>query len=288
MSIGIANTQVTIPSGSGSWSSLTGKLVNGQVIPYADAGISRTGPSSLAIGNGTAGNTSGSLALSQVTATYFQVSGSGGYISNGGAGIIGISANLLAVGANLSVTGYYADSTGSAGTNGQILSSTGAGTGTAWINPSPGFVNPMTTGGDIIIENATPAPARLGVGTTGQVLTVVAGLPAWAAAVNAPVLVNAQTSSVSAYTAVLTDANQLVTMSDASASTFTVPPNSGVAFPVGTTLTVIQFGAGQITLTAGVGVTIDNPSSLTTRTQNSTVAVVQVAANVWVAGGDLT
>lgn len=37
----------------------------------------------------------------------------------------------------------------------------------------------MTTAGDIIFENATPAPARLPVGSNGQVLTVVSGLPAW-------------------------------------------------------------------------------------------------------------
>jgi hypothetical protein len=39
----------------------------------------------------------------------------------------------------------------------------------------------MTTAGDIIYENATPAAARLPIGTTGQVLTVVGGLPAWSA-----------------------------------------------------------------------------------------------------------
>lgn len=44
----------------------------------------------------------------------------------------------------------------------------------------------MTTHGDIIYENATPAPARLGIGSTGQVLTVVAGQPAWAAAASGP------------------------------------------------------------------------------------------------------
>jgi hypothetical protein len=38
----------------------------------------------------------------------------------------------------------------------------------------------MTTAGDIIYENSTPAAARLPIGTTGQVLTVVSGLPAWA------------------------------------------------------------------------------------------------------------
>src|ERR1039458_4784388 len=39
----------------------------------------------------------------------------------------------------------------------------------------------MTTKGDIIIESATPTPVRLAIGTTGQVLTVVSGLPAWVA-----------------------------------------------------------------------------------------------------------
>lgn len=45
--------------------------------------------------------------------------------------------------------------------------------------PGNGLNNPMTTAGDIIYENATPAPARLGIGSTGNVLTVVSGLPAW-------------------------------------------------------------------------------------------------------------
>lgn len=47
---------------------------------------------------------------------------------------------------------------------------------------SGGFTNPMTTEGDMIYENATPAPARLPAGTNGYVLTMVAGVPAWAAA----------------------------------------------------------------------------------------------------------
>jgi len=62
---------------------------------------------------------------------------------------------------------------------GQVLQWNGSG----WVNatPSTGFTNPMTTAGDLLYENATPAPARLGIGTSGEVLTVVGGLPAWAA-----------------------------------------------------------------------------------------------------------
>lgn len=42
-----------------------------------------------------------------------------------------------------------------------------------------GFTNPMTSAGDMIYENFTPAPARLPIGSAGQVMTVVGGLPAW-------------------------------------------------------------------------------------------------------------
>jgi len=50
--------------------------------------------------------------------------------------------------------------------------------------PSSGFANPMTTVGDMIYEGLTGSPAVLGperlpIGTSGQVLTVVAGVPAW-------------------------------------------------------------------------------------------------------------
>lgn len=41
-------------------------------------------------------------------------------------------------------------------------------------------LSPLTTQGDLIIENSTPAPARLAVGTAGvQMLGVASGVPAW-------------------------------------------------------------------------------------------------------------
>jgi hypothetical protein len=46
---------------------------------------------------------------------------------------------------------------------------------------SQGFVNPMTESGDIIYEDPSLGPMRLGIGTSGEVLTVVNGLPVWAA-----------------------------------------------------------------------------------------------------------
>jgi hypothetical protein len=42
-----------------------------------------------------------------------------------------------------------------------------------------GALGPLTTEGDLIIANATPAPARLAVGAANQVLGVSGGMPAW-------------------------------------------------------------------------------------------------------------
>jgi hypothetical protein len=44
-----------------------------------------------------------------------------------------------------------------------------------------GMTNPMTTTGDTIYSSSGSTPARLGIGSTGNVLTVAGGLPTWAA-----------------------------------------------------------------------------------------------------------
>ena len=54
-------------------------------------------------------------------------------------------------------------------------------TGSAWTNlDTTGMVNPMTTTGDTIYSSSGSTPARLGIGSTGQVLTVSGGIPSWA------------------------------------------------------------------------------------------------------------
>ena len=56
------------------------------------------------------------------------------------------------------------------------------------------------------------------------------------------------------YTLVLTDNTKLVTMTNAAASTLTVPPNSSVAFPIGTQIDISQNGAGKLTVAQWVWV----------------------------------
>ncbi len=90
------------------------------------------------------------------------------------------------------------------------------------------------------------------------------------------------------YTPVLTDSGKLVTLSDAGAIALTLPQDSDVAFAVGTQITFVQIGAGQVTVSAGTGATLNSPGPTNKfRAQWSTVTAVKRAANTWVIMGDL-
>lgn len=97
--------------------------------------------------------------------------------------------------------------------------------------------------------------------------------------------VNDQTDD---YTLALTDAEGTVTMTKGSANALTIPPNSSVAFPIGTRVTAVQLGAGATTVTAGAGVTLRYLATATlVMAQYSTVSLVKIATNTWAVSGDL-
>ena len=75
----------------------------------------------------------------------------------------------------------------------------------------------------------------------------------------APLAINAQTGTT--YTFVAADAGKLVTSSNGSAQTITIPPNSSVAFATGTQIIVQNIGSANATLAQGSGVTIQSKDS---------------------------
>lgn len=106
--------------------------------------------------------------------------------------------------------------------------------------------------------------------TTGQVLVMVT---------------NTQTSS---YTLVLTDNTKIVEMNSASANNLTVPPNSSVAFAVGSSVYVRQYGAGLTTVVAGSGVTIRSRGGvLNMAGQYAEAVLTKRATDEWVLSGDI-
>ena len=68
---------------------------------------------------------------------------------------------------------------------------------------------------------------------------------------NGLVTYTVNTAQTADYTPVLADAYQTLTpMNKATAVNFTIPTNASVAFPVGTVLTVLNIGAGAVTIKA--------------------------------------
>lgn len=81
----------------------------------------------------------------------------------------------------------------------------------------------------------------------------------------------------------------VINANSASALTVTIPTNASVPYPVGTILTIAQMGAGQVTIGAASGVTINTASSLTTRAQYSAITLVKMAASdTWLLTGDMS
>ena len=96
---------------------------------------------------------------------------------------------------------------------------------------------------------------------------------------------NEETAS---YSLVLADASKVVEMNVGSANNLTVPLNSSQAFDIGTQITILQTGAGQTTIVATGGVTINGTPGLKLRAQWSSASLIKRATNTWVAIGDLS
>jgi hypothetical protein len=75
----------------------------------------------------------------------------------------------------------------------------------------------------------------------------------------------------------------------ATAITLTIPPDTDVDFEIGTTIVVIQGGAGAIAFTAGAGVTLNSFNSATqSGGQFAGASLLKTAADTWLLSGNLT
>ena len=146
--------------------------------------------------------------------------------------------------------------------------------GSAWVDQA------ITLGTDTTGNYMTDVSAGTGISITH---TPAEGSTATIAL--ADVSTSAQTAS---YTLVLTDKNKIVEMNVASGNNLTVPPNSSVAFPVGSQINILQVGAGQTTVVQGAGVTVNAAPGLKLRTQWSYATLIKRAENTWVLVGDIS
>jgi hypothetical protein len=191
---------------------------------------------------------------------------------------------------------------------------------------TPNFGWPVPTSTDLVKDGATAIEALgdsidaslldLKGGTTGQVLSknsatdmdftwvtdaagditavntaVTSGLTggATSGAVDLSLLLNFNAQTGTTYTLVATDLNKLVTTSNASAVTVTIPPS---VFSAGQQINVQSIGVGLTSFAQGAGVTITSTGATATapilRARYSTATIICTASNTFTIVGDLS
>jgi hypothetical protein len=127
------------------------------------------------------------------------------------------------------------------------------------------------------------------VGPTGPTGPTGATGTAGVTGATGPTLVGFNTQTGTTYTLVLDDKDKMVTLNNASAITLTVPPS---IFSANDIVNIAQFGAGQVTLAEGAGVTITSTGATSSapnlRAQQSACTVICTASNTFLIVGDLS
>jgi len=126
-------------------------------------------------------------------------------------------------------------------------------------------------------------------GTTGQVLSKASGTDldfTWVEQDDTTLSFNAQTGTT--YTLVASDSAKLVTTSNASAVTVTVPPS---VFSTGNQINVQSIGVGLTSFAAGAGVTITSTGATAAapilRARYSACTIICTGSNTFTIIGDL-
>jgi hypothetical protein len=190
-----------------------------------------------------------------------------------------------------------------AGTNGYVLTLSGG--LPTWAASGASGVSSITGTANQVVASASTGAVTLSlpqsIATTSSpsfsavTSTVATGTAPFTVTSTTPVAnLAANTASIpqnsegGAYTAVLSDANKHIYCTSASANTQTIPANSSVAYPIGTTLTYVAFGAGTVTIAittdtmylAGAGTTGSR-----TLTQYGIATALKITSTSWIISG---
>lgn len=195
------------------------------------------------------------------------------------------------------------------GSDGQALVKSGSGATWATVSGGSTVVDATTTvkgviqlAGDLagtaalpVLKSTLGSSGTVGSATTIPVITynnkglitAISSVTAAGGSGSTPLpTTNSQTGL--AYTLALTDAGNIVEQNSASTLTVTVPLNSVVAFPIGTTIEFNLYGTGALTLAGAAGVALRSPNGLRLVTKFASAAIRKRATDEWIVSGYTT
>ena len=169
--------------------------------------------------------------------------------------------------------------------------------------PSGGPTGPTGATGGVGATGATGAtgPSVTGpTGSTGAASTVTGPTGATGASVTGPTGGTGPTGATGTwdtvqpievksdtYTLVLGDAGKLIRCTKATAMSIIIPTNAAEAYSIGQRVDIMQYGAGQVTVSGDTGVTLRSTPTNKLRATYSSASIIKIATDEWVLAGDL-
>jgi hypothetical protein len=201
--------------------------------------------------------------------------------------------------------GAFVGPTGPTGSTGpSVTGPTGPTGGTGPTGPSGGPTGPTGATGTVGSTGPTGPAGATGAtgaqGVTGAASTVTGPTGPTGPSVTGPTggtgptgaqgtWDTAQTISVQSdtYTLILGDAGKLIRCTKASAMSIIIPTNAAHAYSIGQRVDIMQYGAGQVTVSGDTGVTLRSTPTNKLRATYSTASIIKVGTDEWVLAGDL-
>lgn len=171
-------------------------------------------------------------------------------------------------GTTVTITIHYDNTGGTLGSLSTLTLSLSGAQGVTGPTGSTGGVGPTgPTGADSTVQGPT--------GPTGP------------AGADFPAVVSFNQQTTTSYTLDLADKDKVVELNNSSAITVTIPAESSVNFPVGSMITLLQTGTGQVSVT-GPSVTFNYTPGAKLRAQWSQATLLKRSSNNWILNGDLS
>ena len=230
-----------------------------------------------ASGNFTAGTITAALTGNASTATKLAATKNINGTAFDGSADITITAanpNALTIGTGLSGTSY-----------------TGSGAVTIAIDSTVATL----TGTQTLTNKTLTSPSISGMSVSGTTTYAAGGLIQFSDATQqstagVPSLTTIVAKTASYTLTATTERDNLFTVTSGSSSTFSIPTDASVNYPIGTSIDIVQLGTGQVTIAAVTPGTTNvyyTPGNKL-RSQYSSATITKIAANTWLLTGDLT
>ena len=145
--------------------------------------------------------------------------------------------------------------------------------------------------GDLFFRYTSPigisSLARLPIGSSGQILEISnMNTPSWTS--NAQILRTVENTGNTSYSIALVDKDKTKLFTSPTAVVITIPSNAAMPIPLDTEFELVQFGTGELSISAASGVTLNSAGNkLKAAMQYSTLRLKKTGIDTWLIKGDL-